>query len=141
MSPLCRKLRAVDISVPLAGLFETHFVDTGGTNGWIAKPDWLSVFAATLGLGKVVRTLVRRLPPGQGIPPHIDEPMFSDKRERRFHVPLLTHPGVTMRWPEDNVEMHLEAGYLYEVDYTRLHEIVNRAPVDRIHVQINAVTS
>lgn len=44
-----------------------------------------------------------------------------------------------MRWPADNEEHHLEAGWLYEVDHHRLHEIVNRAPVERVHLVINAV--
>ena len=63
--------------------------------------------------------------------------LFAFVFGRRYHVPLVTHPLVTMRWPEDGEEHHLEAGWLYEVDYTRLHEIIHRAPVDRVHVQVN----
>jgi hypothetical protein len=138
MSQLCRQLRKVDISHALEQLPGTQFVDTGGTNGWISAPPWLGEFVSGLGLsGKVTRALVRKLPAYQGIPAHIDKPMFGVVGERRYHVPLVTHPDVTMRWPEDGEDHHLEAGFLYEVDYTRLHEIVHRADVDRIHVQIN----
>lgn len=131
---LCRRIRPVDISWLLPLLPETRFVDTGGTNGWIADPLWLGSFIHGLWLdGAIAYATVRKLPAYQGIPPHID----PGDRERRFHVPLVTHPDVTMRWPDDGVEVHLEAGWLYEVDFRRLHEIVHRAPIDRIHVQIN----
>ena len=142
MSALCRRIRPVDIADALCALSEVRFVDTGGTNGWIANPDWLGAFVERLALGgTVMRALCRLLPAGQGIPPHVDAPMFRSNCERRFHVPLLTHPGVMMRWPDDGVEEHLEAGYLYEVRYDRLHEIVHRAPVDRVHIQINVVNA
>jgi hypothetical protein len=134
---LCRKIREVDIAAALAELSGTSFVDTGGTNGHIAFPPWLPDFVDSLKLGRVNYAVVRKLPAFQGIPPHIDHGIPEINSGRRYHVPLVTHPLVTMRWPEDGEEHHLEAGWLYEVDYTRLHEIVNRAPVDRIHVQVN----
>jgi hypothetical protein len=135
---LCRKIRQVDIAPALAELPDTTFVDTGGSNGHIASPEWAKAFARSLELGEVHLVLVRKLPAGQGIPPHIDTVRGRANIGRRYHVPLVTHPLVTMRWPEDGEEHHLEAGWLYEVDYTRLHEIVHRAPIDRIHVQVNA---
>jgi hypothetical protein len=138
MSALCTKIRAIDISGALAALPAVHFVDTGGTNGHIAKPDWLSDFVASLDLGRVLYAVVRKLPAFQGIPPHIDTVRGKANLGRRYHVPLVTDPRVTMRWPDDGEEHHLEAGWLYEVDYTRLHEIVHRAPIERIHVQVNA---
>src|SRR5689334_8950684 len=136
---LCVKLRRVDISQALRELPSTVFVDTGGSNGHIARPYWLEGFVAPLKLGTVILAQIRKLPAYQGIPAHIDSPSMNPALNagRRYHVPLITHPLVTMRWPEDGEEHHLEAGWLYEVDYTRLHEIVHRAPVDRVHVQIN----
>lgn len=137
MSELCHKIRRVDISQALVGLASTHFLDTGGTNGWIAYPQWLPAFVDSLELGgHPIIAVCRKLPAGQGIPPHIDPVMYPGN-ERRFHVPLVTHPDVMMRWPDDGVEEHLEAGYLYEVRFDKLHEIVHRAPVDRVHVQVN----
>jgi len=134
---LCTKIRQVDISKALGDLALTTFVDSGGTNGHVAQPWWLDGFVASLDLGRVNHAIVRKLPAFQGIPPHID-PATGLNAGRRYHVPLVTHPDVTMRWPEDGEEHHLEAGWLYEVDYMKLHEIVHRAPIDRIHVQVNA---
>lgn len=135
---LCWKIKPVDVGEALLALQKTHFVDSGGTNGWLAQPEWLDGFVAKLGLGGVVtRRLCRMLPAGQGIPLHTDGATFGSKRERRFHVPLVTHPDVKMVWPEDGVEEHLEVGYLYEVRYDCPHEIVHKAPVARIHIQIN----
>lgn len=118
------------------------FHDTGGTNGWLANPlpDWVPAFIASLQLpGVVLKVDLRKLPAGQGIPPHIDPKVHQSAlvQEHRYQVPLVTHPDVTMRWPEDGVEAHLAAGQVYEVDFTRLHEIVHRAPVDRVHLQIH----
>lgn len=138
MDECCRKVRPVNIERALECLRSTTFTDTGGTNGHIAKPAWLAEFVKELDLGEVSLALLRKLPPGQGIPPHIDTVRGRANKGRRYHVPLVTHPLVTMRWPDDGEEHHLEAGWLYEVDYTRLHEIVHRAPIDRIHVQVNA---
>lgn len=139
MNGCCERLRAVDISAALRGLESTEFRDTGGTNGHIAFPSWLLPFVESLDIpGSITYAVVRKLPPYQGIPPHIDHGVPEINSGRRFHVPLLTHADVTMRWPHDGIEVHLEAGYLYEVDYTRTHEIVHKAPVDRIHIQINA---
>lgn len=138
--PFCRKVRPVDISAALAELPGTVFTDTRGSNGHIAEPAWLGPFVAGLGLGRIVYQIVRKLPAYQGIPPHIDHQRLSPTNYgKRYHVPLVTHPDVTMRWPDDDYEEHLEAGWLYEVDYLRLHEIVHRAPVDRIHIQVNAL--
>lgn len=137
---LCRKIRQVDIAAALEAVPATEFRDTGGTNGHIAFPLWLPEFVASLNLdGRVTYAVVRKLPAFQGIPPHVDHGVPEINAGRRYHVPLVTHPLVTMRWPDDNEEHHLEAGWLYEVDYTRLHEIVHRAPVDRVHVQANAL--
>lgn len=137
---LCAKLRPVDIAPALKELSSTPFLNTRGSNGHVAMPLWLDGFVEGLGLGIVMLAQLRKLPAYQGIPAHIDAPSMSSlNRGRRFHIPLITHPAVTMRWPEDGEEHHLEAGWLYEVDYTKLHEIVHRAPVDRIHVQVNAL--
>lgn len=135
---LCRKIRQVDISTALAALPETEFRNTGGTNGHIAFPLWLTDFVQSLELnGRATYAVVRKLPAYQGIPPHIDHGVPEINSGHRYHVPLLTDSRVTMRWPDDGEEHHLEAGWLYEVDYTRLHEIVHRASTDRIHVQVN----
>lgn len=121
------------------------FRDTGGTNGWLADPlpEWLPDFLRRLPIeGRILRVDVRKLPAGQGIPPHVD-PFVHPSRlvvEHRYQVPIVTHPAVTMRWPEDGVEVHLQAGHVYEVDFTRLHAIVQQAPIDRVHVQVHTAS-
>lgn len=135
-----RKIRPVDISGVLPKLPQVNFVDTGGPDGWIARPDWLAAFIASLEpQGRVTFTLLRKLPPFQNLPPHIDLWKNIPNTGQRFHVPLLTHPDVVMRWPADGVEVHLEAGWLYEICYTKLHEVCHRAPVDRVHLHYNVV--
>lgn len=83
--------------------------------------------------------MLRKLLAYQSIPPHIDVCGHRMHAGRRFHVPLVTHPGVTMRWPLEDVEVHLEAGYLYEVRFDVLHEVINLAPVDRVHAVVNVL--
>ena len=121
------------------------FRDTGGTNGWLADPlpNWVPdlIKAAKLD-GVVLRVDLRKLPAGQGIPPHMD-PFVQGSTlvtEHRYQIPLVTHPDVTMRWPDDGVEVHLEVGRVYEVDFRRMHEIVHRAPIDRVHLQVHTAS-
>lgn len=133
--------RPVDISSVLPKLAEVEFTNTGGTNGWVAQPDWLLPFICghLQPPGDVTFICLRKLPPYQNIPPHIDSWRNRPNIGRRFHVPLLTHPDVTMRWPDDGVEVHMQAGWLYEVCYTKLHEVVHLAPIDRVHLHYNVV--
>lgn len=131
----------MDISRPLALLESVSFLDTQGTNGHIAQPDWLDAFVESLGLpGRIVYAVLRKLPAFQGIPAHMDTDHLSPRRHggTRYHLPLVTHPDVLMCWPTDRVEVHFEAGWLYEFDHRRVHEVIHRAPVDRIHIVVNA---
>jgi hypothetical protein len=137
---LYRKIRQVDITGILARLPEVNFVNTGGTNGWVARPDWARPFVESLNPeGAVTFICLRKLPPYQNIPPHIDNWGNTPNRGKRYHVPLVTHPDVKMCWPDDGVSVHMEAGWLYEVCFLRLHEVVHLAPVDRIHLHYNVV--
>lgn len=103
-------------------------------------PPELSALVAGLGLGgETARAILRRLDPGQDIPPHVDDWMPAESDWRRFQVPLVTHPAVVMRWPDDGQGLHLAAGRLYEVRYDRTHEVVNAAGVERIHLQVDQV--
>jgi hypothetical protein len=89
--------------------------------------------------GTLARAVLRRLSPRQSIPPHVDDWMPAEADWRRFQVPLITHPDVVMRWPDDGVSVHLEPGFLYEVRYDRAHEVVHGAECERIHLQIDQV--
>jgi hypothetical protein len=132
----------VDVSKALALLPSTQFRDTGGSNGHIAQPDWLAEFVASLNLpGRVTYATLRKLPPFQGIPRHVDKVSANPSVHggTRYHVPLVTDPDVLMRWPADGVEVYMEPGFLYEFDHTREHEVVHRAPVDRVHLVVNCL--
>ena len=103
-------------------------------------PPVLHEFVAGLGLGgKTGRVILRRLPPHRGIPPHTDAWMPGESNWRRFQIPLVTHPDIRMRWPDDEVDIHLEVGRVYEVRYDRTHEVVNPTKVQRAHMQIDQV--
>lgn len=95
-----------------------------------------------LGLGgDTARAVLRRLAPRQSIPPHVDDWMPQEADWRRFQVPLVTDPSVIMRWPDDGQEVHLAAGWLYEVRFDRLHEVVNGWDGQRVHLQVDQVNA
>ncbi len=103
-------------------------------------PPSLNEFIEDLGLGgRQGRAIMRRLMPGQSIPPHTDNWMPDKKHWRRFQVPITSHPDIVMRWPDDDVATHLEPGWLYEVRFDRPHEVINETDSIRIHLQIDQV--
>lgn len=135
-----QRLAPVDIGWVLPLLAETAFINTGGTNGWIAKPEWLDRLFTSVHLdGAMTFAVARMLPAGQGIPPHIDLWENIPNMGRRYHVPLVSDPNVMMCWPDDHVRVYLEPGWLWEVCFTKLHEVVNLAPTARIHAHFNVV--
>jgi hypothetical protein len=80
----------------------------------------------------------RKLLAHQSIPPHVDDHKWMRGTDiRRFQLPLISHPDIKMKWPEDGVELHLAPGYLYEVRFDRTHEVINNTDCERIHVQID----
>jgi hypothetical protein len=89
--------------------------------------------------GHLARAVIRKLTPRQSIPPHVDAWMPQEANWRRFQVPLVSHPDIRMRWPDDGVDVYLEPGYLYEVRFDRMHEVVHGADVERIHLQVDQV--
>lgn len=91
--------------------------------------------------GHQARAMLRKLLPRQSIPPHVDDWMPKEADWRRFQVPLVTHPDIKMRWPDDGIEVHLEPGFLYEVRFDRLHEVVNNTDCERVHLQIDQVAA
>lgn len=138
-----QRIKPVDIAPVLAGLEDYRFIDTKKWTAWVtnhsaAPPKPLDDFVNNLALGGVrMRMFLRKLMPGQNIPPHVDDWIPEDQHWRRFQVPLISHPDIVMRWPDDGVEVHLEPGYLYEVRYDRVHEVVNDTDSERIHIQID----
>lgn len=142
-----QRLRAVDIAPVLAALDGFKFHDTGNVCGWVTDhtsphPPALSALADDLALGGVeARMFCRKLMAGQGIAPHVDAWVPADQNWRRFQVPLVSHRDIRMRWPDDDAEVHLEPGYLYEVRFDRLHEVVNDTDAERIHIQIDQMNA
>lgn len=60
----------------------------------------------------------------------------------RFHVPLVTHPEITMKcWTLEGreIEAHLEQGGVYYLDTRKPHSVDNRSPVDRVHLVCDVV--
>jgi len=98
-------------------------------------------FIAQLGLGgQQARAVFRQLPKGNGILPHNDTWMPAELDWRRFQIPIVTHPSIVMRWPDDGVEVHLAKGFIYEVNYSRRHEVINtQTEIDRVHLQIDQI--
>jgi hypothetical protein len=92
--------------------------------------------------GRQARAVFRKLDKKQGIAAHTDKWMPEELDWHRFQLPIVTHPSILMRWPNDGVELHLEPGCLYEVNYNKMHEVVNdQDEVERIHLQIDQVDS
>lgn len=143
-------IKPVNIEPVLRVVDRLEFEDSGGKCAWVTKrgstaPSELIWLLASLGLGgESRRVFCRKLMPGQGIAAHVDNyeaPWKIGGTMRRFHVPLLSDPRVRMRWPDDGVEKYLEPGFLWEVRFDRLHEVIHEADVPRIHLQIDQVNA
>src|SRR5258707_1062299 len=62
----------------------------------------------------------------------------------RLHVPLVTHPDIFFEsWGlrGDHKRMHLETGDLYYFDNRKPHRVINRSPVERIHLVVDVYSS
>jgi hypothetical protein len=140
-----KRIKPIHIGPVVARVRDLEFADSKGCCAWVTKPGSaapreLLDLVNRLGLGGVTkRMFCRKLMPRQGIAPHVDDWMPAEMLWRRFHVPLVSHPAIVMRWPNDGMETHLEPGYLYEVRFDRMHEVVNGADSERIHIQIDQV--
>jgi len=146
-----RQIKPVDHLPALAVLPQLSYVSVGHSAPGKYKCDvvlketfppqvWGLIESLDLG-GTLARVVIRRLEPRQHIPPHVDDWMPAEADWRRFQVPLVSHPAIRMRWPDDGVEVHLAPGWLYEVRFDRLHEVVNEADVERIHLQVDQVNA
>jgi len=146
-----RKVKPVDIG-PVLGLFpRLRFVNANHKGNYAGSlsadvvvkdtfPAELLAWVEGLELGGWPgRMLIRRLAAHQNIPVHTDEWMPGEMDWRRFQIPLVTHPDIVMRWPDDGVSVHLEPGWIWEVRYDRPHEVVNDTDTARTHLQIDQV--
>ena len=150
---VCTLVKAVDIG-PVLSLLDRlpfHAVGIGSTDPnkppchvvlQVSFPKELMAFVESLELGgELGRAIVRKLDKYVGIPPHVDAWVPKEEGWRRFQVPLISHPDIKMRWPDDGVEVHLAPGNLYEVRFDRLHEVINPTDVERIHLQIDQIAA
>lgn len=105
-------------------------------------PSEVTAFVESLGLGgSLGRAIIRKLDPGQHIPPHVDAWMPGELNWRRFQVPITTQPDVIMEWPDDRVAAHLSPGRIYEVRYDRPHQVIMSNIGSRIHLQVDQIDS
>lgn len=136
----CQDLGVIDIEGPLRMMHEHPPVCV---SGWIFDAPWLREFVKTLPLGEGHRiALIRILRPEQPIPPHVDRDIKDGVPQRRYQLPLVTHPDVRMTWitlSGERESYHLQAGHLYEVDYRKTHEVENHSSIDRVHIQIDVL--
>lgn len=143
-----RRIKAVDLA-PFSILEALPYVAVGQSSpdkyrcDVVLRQHFTPAIEATIeGLklgGHTARAVIRRLAPRQSIPPHVDKWMPAEADWRRFQVPLTSHHDIIMRWPDDGVAIHLEPGWLYEVRFDRMHEVVHGADVERVHLQIDQV--
>ncbi len=138
-----RRIKALDLGPLLKVIDQIEFVDTTGKCAWVSRwdqqiPIELRQLIKSLRLGgKTERLFLRKLMPHQGIAPHIDDWVPAEQNWQRFQVPIVSDPNILMRWPDDGVEVHLEPGFLYEVRFDRMHEVVNDTDIARIHMQVD----
>lgn len=62
----------------------------------------------------------------------------------RLHIPLITHEDVFFEsWDlrGKHRKMHFETGGLYYFDNRKPHRVINRSPVERIHLVVDAYAS
>lgn len=137
-------IKKIDIEPVLRVIDKLEFENSGGVCAWVTKrdsiaPPELIVLLQKLNLGgRPKRVFCRKLMPFMGIAPHVDDhDWMKESNIRRFQIPLVSHPDIKMKWPEDGIEVHLEPGYLYEVRVDRTHEVIHNADCERIHLQID----
>lgn len=65
-----------------------------------------------------------------------------DGQITRFHIPLVTHPDITMSaWNLDGrtAATHLQPWHMYYLDARKPHAVTNPTGVDRIHLVVDVV--
>lgn len=144
MNNLYRCIKPINIQPVLKVIDQLEFTDSKGVCALVSKtdvpaPQELLDLVSSLNLGgRYHRVFCRKLMPRQHIAPHVDDHDWIKKGNyRRFQIPLISHPDIKMRWPNDNVEVWLEPGFLWEVNFNKLHEVVHNADCERIHIQVD----
>jgi len=79
------------------------------------------------------------LPPDAEVNAHTDPYHGFKYGQLRLHVPIRTHPDVTMRFSGE--AYHWPAGELWYADFGRHHAVENRSPVTRVHLVIDVLVT
>lgn len=67
-----------------------------------------------------------------------------DGQLARFHIPIVTHPDITMScWnlKGEKQTAHLEPGNIYYLDTRKPHAVANNSPVDRVHLVVDVTVT
>jgi hypothetical protein len=78
-----------------------------------------------------------RLTPGSQIKTHSDHDLDFESGMIRFHVPILTNPGVAFRL--NGLAVPLTAGSAWYLRLSDPHSVDNFGDADRVHLVIDAV--
>lgn len=84
---------------------------------------------------QVGRVMLTRLPPRRSIPKHADTEGEYCQYYTRFHVPIVSEPGVQFFCGDEVVEM--QPGELWWANIKLPHSIVNDSASDRVHLTID----
>jgi hypothetical protein len=62
----------------------------------------------------------------------------------RFHIPIVTHPDITMtawRFNGTSTRAHLAEGGIYYLDTRKPHAVANDSPINRVHLVVDVVVN
>lgn len=77
-----------------------------------------------------------KLPPSKVITPHSD-PGFYLSIVHRLHIPIFTNEHCYFCL--DNHKIHMEEGFLYEINNLMVHSVENNGNTDRIHLIVDII--
>lgn len=84
-----------------------------------------------------VRGEVVNLLPGKQLDLHVDNYWFHEY-SKRIHVPIFTNLDAYLIF--ENRRVHLEAGYIYEINNRILHSACNSGSTPRIHLILDLMS-
>lgn len=84
---------------------------------------------------QVGRVMLTRLPPRRSIPRHSDTEGEYCQYYTRFHIPIVSEPGVRFFCGDESAEM--VPGELWWANIKLPHSIINDSSSDRIHLTID----
>jgi aspartyl/asparaginyl beta-hydroxylase (cupin superfamily) len=84
---------------------------------------------------QIGRVMFTRLPPGQSIPRHSDTTGDYCKYYTRFHVPIISDPGVRFLCGDESAEM--VPGEVWWTNISLPHSVVNDSPSHRVQLLVD----